>query len=135
MRVRIDWKAVPAVITDTSVLMAYFLNEPGVEDLSTVKRKLRIPFMALCELHYVVSRKQGRGLADQCYGLVKSWDVPVLHSTEEAILAASRLKDRYDIGLGDAFIAAYSLCERLPLLTYDSNFIPLRKEISLLGVE
>jgi predicted nucleic acid-binding protein len=37
-------------------------------------------------------------------------------------------------GLGDAFIAATSLCLRIPLLTYDTDYLPLAKEIQLLGI-
>ena len=134
MRTRVDWGEVPAVILDTSVLLAHFLDEPGSIDLEIIRRKARIPFMTACELHYVVSRKRGQALADQCFGLIKSWDVPILHSSEEWILAASRLKDRYGLGLGDSFIAAASLCENIPLLTYDSGFSPLTKEIRILGI-
>ena len=133
-RIKPDFRGIEAVVLDTSALMAFFLDEPGAVDLERIKNKVRIPFMALCELHYMVSRKRGKAVADQCFGLVKSWEVEISHSSEEGILAASRLKDRYGLGIGDAFIAATSLCLRLPLLTYDSDFLPLAKEIQLLGV-
>ncbi len=131
---KLDWGRIPAVVLDTSVLLAYLLDEPGTVDLEAIKSKARVPFMALCEMHYTVTRKNGRAAADHCFGLMKAWDVPILHSSEELILAASRLKDRYGLGIGDAFIAAASLCEEIPLLTYDSDFQPLAKEIPLLGL-
>lgn len=134
-RRRHDWSRYSRVVIDTSVLAAYFLGEPGVEDLEHVRHKLQLPFAAVCEMLYLVTRKKGRAHADQCFGLMKSWHVPILHSTEESTLAASRLKSQYALGLGDAFIAAISLCERVPLLTYDSDFLPLSEEIDLLGIK
>jgi predicted nucleic acid-binding protein len=115
--------------------MAYFLDEPGVVDLEEIRQRIRIPFMALCEFHFMVTKKRGKAAADQCFGLVKSWEADIIHSSEEGVLAASRLKDRYRLGIGDAFIAATSLCLRLPLLTYDQDYLPLAKEIHLLGIE
>jgi len=103
--------------------------------LEHLKHKLQLPFVSICELLYIVTRKKNRAYADQCFGLIKSWGAPILHSTEESILAASRLKSQYGLGLGDAFIAATSLCFRLPLLTYDTDYLPLAKEIQLFGVE
>jgi predicted nucleic acid-binding protein len=129
-----DWSRVPHVIVDTSVLTAFFLDEPGVAPLEHLKHKIQLPFASVCELLYIVARKKDRSYSDRCFGLIKSWEVPILHSTEESILAASRLKSQYRLGLGDAFIAATSLCLRLPLLTYDTDYLPLAKEIQLLGI-
>ncbi len=130
----INWKSVPYVVVDTSALLAYFFDEPGVVDLETIRKKIAIPFMALCEFHYVITKYKGKVTADQCFGLVKSWEVSVLHSNEENILAASRIKDQYGLGIGDSFIAGVSLCERIPLLTYDTDFLPLSNEIKILGL-
>ncbi len=133
-RARLDLGGIPKIVLDTSVLFAYFGDEPGALDIEKAKGKALLPFMAICELHYVATRKQSRAFADRCFGLIKSWDVPILHSTEELILAASRLKDKYGLGIADSFIAGASVCERVPLLTYDSDFLPLVKELVILGV-
>ena len=133
-RKSVDLRRVPAVMLDSSVLLSYFIGEPNAVDLSLVKSKCLIPFMALYELHSVLARKGDRALADRYFGIVRAWDVPVIHSTEEMILAASRLRQHYHLGTGDAFIAAASLCLRIPLLTYDSDFQPLSREIMILGL-
>ena len=133
-RARPDLHDVSKVVVDTSVLFVYFGDEPSALDIEKARAKLLLPFMTFCELHYLAARKQNRAFADRCFGLIKSWNIPILHSTEEMILSASRLKDHYRLGIADAFIAAASVCERLPLLTYDSDFLPLRQEIKLLGI-
>lgn len=130
-----DWSRVPHLVVDTSVLAAFFLGEPRVAPLEHLKPKLQLPFVSVCELLYIVTRKKNRSYADRCFGFIKSWQVPILHSTEESILAASRLKSQYGLGSGDAFIAATSLCLRIPLLTYDTDYLPLAQEIQLIGIE
>jgi PIN domain nuclease of toxin-antitoxin system len=135
VRASADWDKIPAFGLDTSALLAYLLDEPGSVDLEPLKKKARLSFAALCEMHCVISRKKDEAAADRCYGLVKSLGFPVLHSTDEIIVAASRLKTRYGLGLGDAFVAATSLCERMPLLTYDADFLPLAREIRILGLK
>jgi predicted nucleic acid-binding protein len=119
---------------DSSALLAYFIGEPNAVDLERNKAKCRLPIMALFEVHSVLMRRQDRALADRYFGIVGSWGVPVLHTTDEIVLAASRLRSQYRLGTGDAFIAAASACERLPLLTNDSNVLSLSAEIRIIGL-
>lgn len=121
-------------ILDTSALLAYLANEEGAGKLHPLKDKLEIPFIALTELYYLTWQRQGKGAANHVHGLVKSWNFPILMPDERIMLGAGRLKVKHHLGIADSFIAAFA-CERdATLVTKDTDFRAIDREIKILWI-
>ena len=118
-------------LLDTSALIAYLEDEKGASAVVEAKDHSAIPFIAISELYYIFWTRRGETEAEKAYAVVKSWGLPLLLPSETVLLQAGRLKVVYRLGIADSYIAAFALEERLILLTKDTDFKSLHKEISL----
>ena len=90
--------------------------------------------MCLSELYYIVWNKKDRAEADRIYGIVKSWNLPVLYPNERVILNAGRIKAVYKLGIADSYIAALSMDEGFALVTKDKDYEIIAKEIKIMAL-
>ena len=95
-------------------------------------RQSSLPFVALSEIYYIVWNKKGEAEADKIYGLIKSWNLPILFPDERIILMAGRLKALFKLGMADSYIAALSLDKNLTLVTKDKDYEILQNQIKIL---
>lgn len=51
---------------------------------------------------------------------------------ERVLLSAGRIKASYNLSMADSYIAAFSLVLGATLITLDSDFLALRREIKVL---
>ena len=119
-------------LLDTSGLIAYLSDEKEADEVSKVLKKSALPFVALSEIYYIVWKKRGESEADKIYGLIKSWDLPILLPDERIILIAGRLKAVFKLSMADSYIAALSLDKNLILVTKDRDYEILGNEIKIL---
>jgi predicted nucleic acid-binding protein len=122
-------------ILDTSALITYLADEKGAIRVLGFLPESKIPFICLSELYYLVWNKRGKAEADKIYGVVKSWNLPILYPNERVILNAGRLKAVYKLGISDSYIAAFALEENSPLVTKDKDYKILEEEIRILMLE
>ncbi len=122
-------------IFDTSALITYLANESDANRVALLKEKAALPFMALSELYYLIWRRLGKAGADNTYGLVKSWDLPILYPNERIILTAGRFKDVYKLGIADSYIAAFSSVYNVPLVSKDPDYEELIVELELIKLK
>ena len=118
-------------VLDTSAILAYLHGEKDGKLLATVAGSSSIPFMALTELYYVTWQRAGKAKADAMYGLVRSWDMPVLMPGERAILTAGRFKTLYRLGIADCYIAAVAFVSDSILLARDPDYRILADEMKV----
>lgn len=121
-------------VLDTSALIAFLADEKEAAAVLKVLPLSRIPFICLSELYYVVWNKKDRAEADRIYGIVKSWNLPVLYPNERVILNAGRIKAVYKLGISDSYIAALTLDEGASLVTKDKDYKIIEKEIKILAL-
>lgn len=119
-------------LLDASGLIAYLSDEKEADEVSKILKKSALPFVALSETYYIVWKKKGESEADKIYGLIKSWDLPILLPDERIILTAGRLKAVFKLSMADSFIAALSLDKNLTLVTKDRDYEVLQNEIKIL---
>ncbi|MFH1454299.1 MAG: PIN domain-containing protein [Armatimonadota bacterium] len=122
-------------ILDTSALIAYLANERGADDISSILNNCAIPFICLTELYYLVWNRLDKAKADSIYGIVKSWDLPVLLPNERVILNAGRLKAIYKLGIADSYIASFAIEHNCKLVTKDLDYNVLKNEIDIFKPE
>lgn len=118
-------------ILDTSSLIAYLANEKGAEQILSILSSCAIPFICLTELYYLIWNKFGKAKADSIFGIVKSWDLPILLPNERIILNAGRLKAVYKLGIADSYIAAFAMEYNYKLVTKDSDYKILKNEVDV----
>lgn len=116
-------------ILDTSAVIALLADEPGAAKITHIKERSYLPFIVLSELYYIIWNKHSKPEADKFYGIVKGWDMPILQPNERVILNAGRLKAVYKLGIADSYIAAFTLDNSACLVTKDSDYRKLEKEI------
>ncbi len=118
-------------VLDTSALIAYLAGEKGSDAASKLIPQSSVPFICLSEIYYLLWNKKGKAEADKIYGIIKSWNLPILYPHERIILNAGRLKAIYKLGISDSYIAAFALEEALPLVTKDKDYNVLKEEIEV----
>lgn len=121
-------------VLDTSALIAFLADEKEASEVLKVLPSSRIPFICLSELYYIVWNKKDRAEADRIYGIVKSWNLPVLYPNERVILNAGRIKAVYKLGIADSYIAALSMDEGFALVTKDKDYKIIAKEIKIMAL-
>ena len=124
----------PSYILDTSALIAYLANEKGAEKVNGIRSEASIPFVALSELYYLVWKRKGKAEANKIFGLVKSWQLPVILPDEKIILTAGRYKAVYGLGIADCYIASIAHSTDAVLVTKDEDFQVLKEELRIMPI-
>jgi predicted nucleic acid-binding protein len=132
----------PGYVLDTSALLAMYYQEPGALEVleivgtgvggeihesatDLVDREpapVYLPFMALMEIEYVVRQREGRYEADRASHLVRAWPLELKESSPIWRREAARVKSRYPLSLGDAWVAALALLQDARLVHRDAGF-------------
>lgn len=112
-------------IVDASALIAYFKNEAGHENFTSILKDeenfLAIHATNLCEVYYGYLRSDGIAIADQALELANSFLGILNILNEQFIKRVGRWKVDYNLSLGDAFAAASAEENACALLTTDRN--------------
>ena len=119
-------------LLDTSALIAHLGNEKEADRVTRFIKDSALPFVALSELYYIVWHRKGEAEADKIYGILKSWNLPILLPDERVIFIAGRLKAVFKLGLADSYIAAFALEKNLTLVTKDEDYEILKNEIKII---
>jgi predicted nucleic acid-binding protein len=126
-------------ILDACALIAYIGKEPGgfaVKDL--IDRAvagditLCISVVNLVEVHYHCIRRDGEYMAERIMGDVEKLPIAVIDAAAHLISrTASRLKARYPISLGDAFLCATAVSLSAVVVTKDREIETVEQAESL----
>jgi predicted nucleic acid-binding protein len=127
-----------SVVLDASALLAMFFGEPGMEKMrelfhqaAEADRPVFISAVNWAEVLYRMERKQGKAgweTARQFEATTPLETVPVGRELAEA---AALLKNEHDLGLAGAFAAALAKEKKAELVTADTEFKALEKEIKI----
>jgi len=129
----------PGYVLDTSALLAMYYQESGALEVLEIvatgvggeihepaaglvgrdPAPVYLPFMALMEIEYVVRQREGRYEADRASHLVRAWPLELKESTPIWRREAARVKSRYPLSLGDAWIAALAILHSARLVHRD----------------
>lgn len=98
---------------DTSAVLAYFLDEPGVNEVKKIlkqaenkKAEVYVSFMTFMELLYRIWKLNGEHQAKKTYLLLRGLPVQEIVYSERLLVTAARLKANYPTSVADAWIAA-----------------------------
>ena len=127
----------PSVL-DASALLAMFFGEPGMEKVrelfhkaSEADRAVFISAANWAEVLYRMERKQGKSGCDIARQFEHTTPLEAVPVDRDLAEIAAHLKKQRGLGLADAFAAALAKHKKAELLTADTDFKPLEKEIKI----
>lgn len=125
-------------VLDASALLAMFFAEPGMElvrDLfhkaADADKPVLISAVNWAEVLCKVERKQGREGFETARRFERTMPLDVAPLDRELAESAAHLKNEHDLGLADAFAAALAKSKKAELVTADTEFKLLEKEIKI----
>jgi predicted nucleic acid-binding protein len=128
----------PAKVLDSFALIAYFRDEPGAETMehllvSAGKKDspLLMTDVNYAEVKYSIVKKDGTEAWAEAAKILQGLPID-FQSTNRALAdTAADFKARFKLSLADAFAAALAKETRAELVTGDSEFKPLEKELKI----
>lgn len=120
-----------AVVVDAGPLVSLLLNEAGaprvsarIEELLPVS-DLSISSVNWCEVLYTARAKANPFVEALAVRGFRAFPISVVDANERIATYAADVKARFGLGLGDSFAAGLALALDAPLLTGDTDFLPL----------
>ena len=125
-------------VLDASALLALFFDEPGAEKVEHLLHQaaeadepLLIAAVNWAEVLYTMERKNGAQGWSRTLEFERSMPLDVAPLDRDLAESAAHLKTAHDLGLADAFAAALAKEKKAELVTADTEFKPLEKEIKI----
>ena len=127
---------------DASALLALFFDEPGAEKMehlfqaaSEADRPVFISAVNWAEVLCTMERRHGPAGLDAARQFERTTPLETVPVDRELAESAARLKNAYKVGLADAFAAALAKSKKAELITADTEFKPLKKEIEIVWLK
>ena len=125
-------------VLDASALLAMFFGESGMQQVRDLFRKaaetdkrLLISAVNWAEVLYKVERKQGRQGLETVQRFERTMPLDVVPLDRELAESAAHLKAMHNLGLADTFAAALAKSRKAELVTADTEFKTLEKEMRI----
>ena len=129
---------VAQVVLDSHALLKLLRDEPGAETVSLLLEKagqrdqpVHMTEVNYAEVQYIVRRKDGDAAWKTIAGELKAAPIEFHPATRALADIAGDFKARFKISLADAFAAALAKEKKAELVTGDSEFKALGKEITI----
>jgi len=133
---------VKTTVLDASALLALFFDEPGAEKVehllhlaAEADKPLLIAAVNWAEVLYRMERKNGAQGLNGVKEFERTMPLDVAPLDRELAESAAHLKNEHDLGLADAFAAALAKSKKAELVTADTEFKPLEKEIKIIWLK
>jgi predicted nucleic acid-binding protein len=124
-------------VLDSYAMLAYFRNEDGREkieqllnDAVTDKHELYMTCINAGEVYYMAYRKDGADKAALVWKALQQFPIHITEIDMAFTHKAAHIKARYKLSYADAFAAALTISRRAVLITGDSEFEALSKEVN-----
>jgi predicted nucleic acid-binding protein len=129
---------VKTIVLDASALLAMFFGQPGMEQVRDLFHKaadadkpMLISAVNWAEVLYRMERKHGKEGWETARRFEHTMPLDVAPLDRDLAESAAHLKNEHDLGLADAFAAALAKSKKAELVTADTDFKPLEKEIKI----
>jgi predicted nucleic acid-binding protein len=133
---------VKTTVLDASALLAMFFGEPGMEKMRDLFHKAAeadhpalISAVNWAEVLYRMQRKHGVEGLETARRFEHTMPLDVASLDRELAESAAQLKTAHGLGLADAFAAALAKSKKAELVTADTEFKALEKEIKVVWLK
>jgi predicted nucleic acid-binding protein len=128
----------PVKVLDSHALIAYFRDEPGAEAVESIlvaankkDNPLHMTDVNYAEVKYSIIKKDGREEWEEAAKILQGLPIEFHSTTRGRADEAADFKARFKMSLADAFAAALAKEKKAELVTGDSEFKSLEKEIKI----
>jgi predicted nucleic acid-binding protein len=125
-------------VLDTSALLALLFDEPGAEKIENLfnqaaeaDKPMFISAVNWAEVLYKMQHKRGVQGFDGARHLERTMPLAVEPVDRELAELAAGLKNEHGLGLADAFAAVLAKSKKAELVTADTEFKSVEKEIKI----
>ena len=129
-------------VLDASALLALFFDETGAEKVEQLlhqaaeaDKPLLIAAVNWAEVLYKMQRKSGVHGLNGAREFERTMPLEIAPLDRELAESAAGFKTAHDLGLADAFAAALAKSTKGELVTADTDFKPLEKEIKVVWLK
>jgi predicted nucleic acid-binding protein len=133
---------VKPTVLDASALLAMFFGEPGMEKMrdifhkaSEADRPVFISAVNWAEVLYKMERKHGNAGYETARQFERTTPLDAVPVDRDLAEAAALLKNEHSLGLADAFAAALAKHKKAELVTADTEFKAVEKEIKIVWLK
>ncbi|MDW8310627.1 MAG: PIN domain-containing protein [Verrucomicrobiales bacterium] len=126
------------MVLDSHALLTFLRDEPGAETVSQLLEKagksdqpVHMTEVNYAEVQYIIRRKEGDAAWNTIAAELRAAPIEFHPATRELADAAADFKSRFTLSLADAFAAALAKLKKAELLTGDTEFKALEKEIKI----
>jgi PIN domain nuclease of toxin-antitoxin system len=126
------------VVVDSCAVLALFLDEPGAAKMeqlfqaaSEADRPVYISAVNWAEVLYKMERKHGKAGLDTARQFERTTPLEAVPVDRDLAESAAQLKNEHGLGLADAFAAALAKSKKAELVTADTEFKSVEKEIKI----
>jgi PIN domain nuclease of toxin-antitoxin system len=126
------------MVLDASALLALLFDEPGADKIENLfnqaaeaDKPLLIGAVNWAEVLYKMQRKHGAKGFEGAQRFERTMPLDVAPLDRELAESAAQLKTAHDLGLAGAFAAALAKSKKAELVTADTEFKALEKEIKI----
>ncbi len=130
------------VVLDSFALIAFLRGEPGEEKIAALLERaglrdepVHMTEVSYAELKYIVIRKDGQARWEEIAGHLPALPIEFHPATRALAEIAADYKARYKLSLADAFAGALAREQKAELITGDSEFKALAKEIKIVWLK
>ena len=123
---------------DTSAVLAYFLDEPGADEVEDILRhaergeeKIFVSFMTFMEILHRIWKLSGEQQAKRTHLYLRGLPVHEIGQSGSLTVTAARLKAQYPISVADAWIAGTALSTGTILIHKDPEMEALSDIITV----
>jgi len=121
------------LVLDTFVLVAFFRNEKGADDVEKIlldalngKQQLYMCSYNAGEVYYSIWRKNGKIIADECLKKLLQFEITIIEPDLQLTFEAATIKATHKLSFADAHAAALALHLNAALITGDKEFNNLK---------
>ncbi len=116
-------------LLDSSALLAFLQRESGFEKVRSLfqaARRLREPLLMnevnIGEVYHITAKRYSRETAEQFLHRLKAFPIQPIPNNFSEVLEAARIKARFPISYGDAFVVATAIRTNAAIVTGDPEF-------------
>ena len=125
-------------VLDASALLAMFFGEPGMEQMrelfhkaSEADQPVFISAVNWAEVLYQMERKRGKAGYDTARQFEHTTPLEAVPVDRELAEAAALFKNQHGLGLADAFAAALAKHKKAELVTADTEFKAVERDVKV----
>jgi len=128
----------PATVLDSFALIAYFRGEPSgvpvkelLQKASKADKPVHMTEVNYAEAKYMILRKDGEAAWTEAAKILIALPIEFHAADRELADMAATFKARFSFSLADAFAAALAQKHKAELVTGDSEFQAVEKEVKV----